>query len=125
MKLVFNHYKLISKERDSLGTYLSENLSSLEIVGRHLGEDHLDKLILGLAVMQLHLDNSSECARMGNLNGAASYGVEAKLTKDGIYGVLHEAYGGIPKMEGTPKILRDYIMSKYDNGMKKLDLILG
>ena len=121
----------IVKERQALNKYLSEKQIPIELITAEIGTECLDKLVLGLAVMGKQMEEAAEAAREGHLQTTAYLlGAGAKITKDEVYGVLVEAYGGMQAisergMAGTPMILGEYISSKYEGGVKRCELLIN
>jgi hypothetical protein len=118
-------------ERKAFSEYLSGRQVPIELITGEIGSGTLDTLLMGLTVMDEQIEAAAEAAKNGDTQGVGYIlGAGAKITKDEIYIVLIEAYGGLKHFidrgtEGVPSIIKDYTMAKYDNGVKRCEMLLS
>lgn len=121
----------IQNERDALDKHLDEQGFSTQIVIDEIGPKCLENLLLGLAVMEQQIEQAAEAAKKGDqLLACQLLGAGARITKDDIYAVLMESYGGPQAflqrgLQGVPTLLRDYIKGKYDGGEKRCEFLFN
>jgi len=126
-----NQDERILRERQSLTEFLGRRNFSLDFVVNDLGQDIFDRLLAELATMEQHLQDASNAARSRNMKLAAQImGAGAMVQKDNVYAVIMNAYGGPAEfirrgMTGVPALLRDYVMSKYEGGVRIVELLLS
>ena len=112
--------ELLRQEREILREYLLQRKTNLEDISLEIGEENLTKLILDLVRMDKFLKNAEEAAKLKNFESTVELTVQGRLVKDNFYSVLANAYGGMPALlrrglDGTPTLLRDYVLQKYDS----------
>ena len=121
------------QEKKEFEEYLKNRHYNIEIVKEDIGEEYLEKLIEELALMRLQIGYAKEAARKKDMQDMVQLlGAGARRTKDGIYGTLMMAKGGVELNEdgitmritslkaiepvGLTAIIRDYVMKKYEDG---------
>ena len=116
----------LSSVKEDLTTLLAQRHSSIESLESGIGTKKAD-VYSGLACMELEIENAVDLAREGNFDASARTLAGAKMTKDFIYGKLTEAYGGVQEMlknmNGDVGILKDYMMEKFDGGVRRCELL--
>lgn len=117
--------ELIEQEIKSLTDYLIKKDMDLDRVKSEIGEEQLKTLVFCFAVIEKQMCEAAESIRQGNIELARfCLGAGAKRTKDNIYAVLMEAYGGWENFSkvkdiGIPSILIEYLTDKCDCGVKQ------
>lgn len=114
-------------ERNSLEAFLSNNKFSISDVQRELGDLCFSKFISELSEMGRMLEQAEMAAKGTKDIRIVGYilGAGAKMQKDNVYAVLTLGIGEIfPKIEGYVAVLRDYIMERFDKGVKRCEYAL-
>jgi len=130
-KLKMDRIERISRERQSLTDFLAKRRFSLDFIITDIGQDNFDRLLAELASMKQHLEDASNAARNRDMRLAAQIlGARAMVQKDNVYAVIMNAYGGPAEfirrgIIGAPALLREYIMSKYEGGVRNVELLLN
>lgn len=112
-------------EKIKLETFLLDRRIKINDVMQNLGINYFDNFVHELLTMGKFLDCALLSARAKNIDALVIDGTNAKLQKDAVYMTLTRGIGGIPvEINGWLKAVRDYVMDRYDNGMKKCYQVL-
>lgn len=107
-------------ERIALDAFLLDRKVKINDVAQNMGSRYFNNFISELWMMGKFLDCALLSAKGKDIKAIVKDGTEAKLQKDAVYSALTIALGGLPsEITGWVKAVRDYVMDRYDNGMKK------
>ncbi len=122
------HIRKWKNERQKLESFLSERGVNASKLNGELNQLEFSAFIGALADMGRFIEKGIDASKSGDLELTGHILGEAKIQKDRVYLHLIKTYGVENpfeiRMEGYTKVLRDYVMKRYEEGVNKCIQIL-